>query len=215
MTPQDIETMARRMLNAVGSTFWSQEEIIENYLYWAVQAMAARSLCIENRYTTSTVADQEEYEAPDRAIQIKYVSYDGSTKLKPITRRQRRSIDLNTNTTVTGTPQYYEWFDSTLILFPTPDEAKTLEIWSYDDASVPTASSSLEIPTRYHTDLAVGVAYFMSQKELGHPNTSFLNAKWEDSLERIEILEKRRRRGDGPIIVQTEENLPMTYLGNI
>ena len=108
MTPQEIETAARRMLNVVGDSFWSSDEIISNYLYFAAQELAQETFCIENRYTTASVANQKEYAVVSRALAIKRVEFDG-VKLRPITLTQLDSIDLNTNTTVTGTPQYYYW----------------------------------------------------------------------------------------------------------
>ena len=122
MTPTQIETIARRMMNATGSNFWSQEEIISDYLYMAALEMAQETFCIENRYTTATVADQQEYAVPSRMLAIKRLEYD-SQKLMPIDFQKLDSIDLNTNTTITGTPQYYYHFDSSFGLYPAPAEA--------------------------------------------------------------------------------------------
>ena len=91
MTPNEIETRARRMLNAVGSNFWSSAEIIEDYLYAAASEMALETRCIENRYTTTSVASQQEYDRPTRMISIKRVEYAGN-KLKPITFQKKNSL---------------------------------------------------------------------------------------------------------------------------
>ena len=150
MTPQAIETAARRLLNAENSKFWSQDEVIGDLLYTAAMEMATKTLCIENRYTTPSVASQAEYAKPDRAFTIKRVEYNGQ-KLKPIDLRRMDAVDDNLDTTVTGEPAYYADFDETFILFPAPDTSSiTIKVWTYDEPSVPTATSTLEIPTRYH-----------------------------------------------------------------
>ena len=58
MTPLEIEEYARHRLNADSSSFWSSAEIIENYLYNCASELAVETLCLENRYTTDSVADQ-------------------------------------------------------------------------------------------------------------------------------------------------------------
>lgn len=214
MTPAQIETAARRMLNAEGSQFWSQAEIIENYLYFCVQELAGEIECIENRYTTTSVASQTEYAIPTRMVRIKRVEYD-SQKLQPITFQQLDSIDLNTNTTVTGTPQYYYFWDDVIGLYPAPDTAgTTIKIYSIDDPSPTTSTSSLEIPTQFHGYLVIGVAYQMSLKELGHPHTQRLLNQWNQSIERARITWKQRKR-DNLHVVTPESMLPSTVWGAV
>lgn len=220
MTPTQIETAARRMLNAEGSTFWSQAEIIENYLYMAAMELATETFCIENRYTTTSVADQQEYALASRAIAVKRVEYD-SEKLMPIDFQKLDSIDLNTSTTVTGTPQYYYQFDDVIGLFPTPDTAgDTIKIYTYDEPDATTANSTLEIPTQYHNFLIIGVAYYMSLKELGHPHTQRFEYLWNHPGNPHNAMMKvkrsvRMRNKDNFSIVKREEDLPSTLLGAI
>jgi hypothetical protein len=214
MTPSEIETAARRMLNAAGSSFWSSDEIIGDYLYMAAMEMASETFCIENRYSTTSVSSQEEYAKPTRSLAIKRVTYDGE-KLKPISAQQRDSIDLNTNTTITGTPQYYDWFDESIILFPAPDSSsKTIKIWSYDEPSRPTSTSTLEIPTRFHGYLVIGTAYYMSLKELGHPHVSRFEVQWAMSIDKVR-KSVRLRNKDNFHTVLHEEDQPSTNLGMI
>jgi hypothetical protein len=214
MTPSEIETAARRMLNAAGSSFWSSDEIIGDYLYMAALEMASETFCIENRYTTTSVASQQEYATPTRALAIKRVEYDGE-KLKPISFQQLDSIDLNTNTTITGTPQYYYHFDESIGLFPAPSTAgDTIKIYSYDEPSVPTSISTLEIPTRFHVYLVIGVAYYMSLKELGHPHVPRFEAQWMRSIDKVR-RSIRMRNKDNFNTVLREEDQPSTNLGMI
>lgn len=213
MTPQEIETASRRMLNASGSKFWSQDEIISGILYQAAMELAIQTLCIENRYTTPSVVSQAEYQRPSRAISIKRIEYNGQ-KLTPIDYRKYDSINTNLLTVTTGTPAYYTEFDDAIILFPAPDTvALDIKIYTYDEPSVPTATSTLEIPTKYHPSLIIGVAYFMSLKELGHPNTILLQNLWLKAIDDIKRIERSKKRGDAFTRVNTEETLPGLTLG--
>jgi hypothetical protein len=175
MTPQEIETASRRIMNAVGSSFWSQEEIIENYLYFTILDVVNAGYHIENRYTQTTVVDQDEYTKPSRAIAIKRVVYDGR-KLKPIGKRQQDSMVIDENVTASGRSEFYWEFDNVIGLYRAPSEAKTLEMWTYDEPSVPTRTSTLEIRSNYHHHLVKGVVYYMSLKEL-RENGSKLNLR--------------------------------------
>ena len=174
-----------------------------------------RSKCIENRYTTTSTASTTEYAIPTRAISIKRVEYD-SRKLDPIDFRMLDSIDLNTSTTITGTPQYYYYWDEMIGLHPTPDTSSiTIKVYSHDYPEFPTATNTLEIPVQYHRALVFGVRAFMSAKELGHPNTVYYNNVWEKAIEEVQVAERQRRRGDKFRRVLREVDLPTTTLGYI
>jgi hypothetical protein len=220
MTPSEIETSARRRMNAVGSKFWSSEEIIEDYLYHAALEMAQETFCIENRYTQTTVANQAEYAAPSLMLAIKRITYDTARKLRPITKLQLDSIDFNTNTTVTGTPQYYWYDDETIGLYPAPDDTKELKIYTYDQPAVTTASTTLQIPTRFHGFLVIGVIWYMSMKELGHPNTRMFEFQWNGAGNPNSCINKVRKsvrmvNKDQFATVILEENQPSTVLGMV
>lgn len=219
MTPLQIEERARHRLNAINSQFWSSAEIIENYLYNCASDLAVETMCIENRYTTTSVADQAEYSKPTRSISIKRIVYDSTgsnIKLAPIDYRTLDSIDPNITGASTGTPQYYMSFDDVIEFYPTPDTSgETIKIYSYDLPDQTTSTSVLEIPIRYHKDLIIGVAYLMSLKELGHPNTNALRQEWYNAIQRIKRDERKLKRGDSFTRVKREEDLPGTMLGAI
>jgi len=215
MTPSEIEAYSRRLLNATSSNFWSSEEIIQNHLYNAAMEMATECECIENRYTTVSVASQQEYSKPTRAAQVKRITYDGQ-KLQKIDFRQLDSIDYNPSSTTTGTPLYYAVFDETIFLHPVPDtSALTITIQTIDFPAQPTVNSTLEIPAQYHLKLAIGVAYLMSLKELGHPNVTRFQAMWAQALEDVKEAERKKKRGDGFRIVLSEEQTVVTEFGTI
>ena len=220
MTPSEIETAARRLLNAVGSSFWSSDEIIGNYLYMAASEMASETFCIQNRYTTPSIANQQEYATPTRMLAIKRLEFD-SEKLKPISLQQLDSIDLNTNTTVTGTPQYYYHYDDAFGLYPAPQTADLdIKVYSFDEPSVPTSTSTLEIPTRFHNYLIWGTAFYMSLKELGHPHTQRFEWMWNHGGNPQNAINKTRRsvrmmNKDNFNVVLKEVDQPSTNLGMI
>jgi len=212
MTPLEVITAARQFHNAVGDDFWSDAELY-NHLYFCATRLATEAECIENRYTTTTVASQQEYARPTRAFRLKRVEYNGQ-KLDVIDFRGLDSVYLNTTTAVTGTPQYYYEFDDVIGLYPTPDTASvTIKIYSYDYPSFPSTTSTLEVPVQYHRALVMGVRALMSPKELGHPNTGFYRDEWENALLEIKRQERRRKRGDKFRRVLREEDLPNTQLG--
>lgn len=193
MTPAEIETGARRLMNVVGSIFWSSDEIIGNYLYSAALEMATETFCIENRYTTTSVASQTEYAQATRAIAVKRVEYAG-VKLKNISFEELDLLDRDQSTVTTGTPKYYYYFDSAIGLYPTPDTAgDTIKIYTYDQPSaLTTASTTISIPSQFHGYLILGTAWYMSFKELGHPNTSRFEFQWNSPSNRHNCIEKAR-----------------------
>jgi len=214
MTPSQIETAARNLLNANGSSFWSSDEIIGTYLYMAALELASETFCIENRYETSSVANQQEYAKPSRMLAVKRIEFDGE-KLKPISLQRLDSIDLNSNTTVTGTPQYYAFFDSSIILYPTPSTADlTITIYSYDEPSVPTSTSTLEVPSRFHGYLVIGTAYYMSLKELGHPHVIRLEGQWINAVRRARASVKMFNKDNFHVVLR-EQDQPQTPLGMV
>ena len=71
MTPSQIETAARRKYNAVGDSLWSTEEIF-GLIDAAQLDSCSEGMLIEKIFTSSTVADQEEYDEPDNVVQIKH-----------------------------------------------------------------------------------------------------------------------------------------------
>jgi hypothetical protein len=206
-------------MNAVGSKFWSSEEIIEDYLYMAALEMAQETFCIQNRYTQTTVASQQEYAVPSLMLAIKRITFD-SQKLRPATQLEIDAIDINTNTTVTGTPQYYYHLDEVIGLYPAPAEAKELKITTYDAPAPPTSISTLQIPTRFHGFLVIGVIWYMSMKELGHPNTRMYEFQWNGAGNPNNCINKARKairmvNKDQLATVILEENQPSTVLGMV
>lgn len=215
MTPSEIETNARRRLNAVDDSFWSSEEIIEDYIYACELELARRALCVQKTDTSLvSVADQEDYTIPSGVLRIKRVTYDGE-KLKPIDEAQNDTVSISNPSSVTGVSDFYRIWGSTISLTPVPSEAgKTIKIWHYGLPDRPTNTSTLDTPAEYHTAIAnYGVPALMAQKEIGDTRAGNFQMLWEKSVREIIAVEKKRRRGDRLARVKREEDLEITNLG--
>lgn len=215
MTPSEIETMARRRLNAVGDPFWSQSEIIEDYLYAVLCEVAHEVPIIEGSDTEITVAGQAEYSYPSRAVSIVEVTYNG-TPLQKISEKQYHSVTVNDTTTVTGQPVYWREWNSQILLEPAPSAGGvTFYIRSHKFPARPTVGGTLEIRAVHHPLLIPGVAYYMTTKEPNDPRTSVLASEWERNKRQIIRLERKRKRAARMAIVNREEDLINTNLGSV
>lgn len=215
MTPSTIETYARNKLNALNDSLWSSAEIIENYLYECCMEFSREVKCIENTYTTTTVASTQEYALPSRYIDILRVTYNG-TKLQPISMREYDELTWpNTTTTTSGTPTFYYYFGETIGLFPVPDAAVTLKIWVIQGHDVVSSNSTLEIPIQYHHMLVDGVVSKMCMKEIGDPRATFYAGVWQQHLMKAAAQWRKHKRGDRFGVVLTEERTPTTNFGTI
>ena len=214
MTPTQIETLARNRYNAVNDTFWSQAEIF-TYLDGACLEVARECLLIERTYSATTVASTQEYAFPTNTIAIKRVTWNG-LKLKPITMREDDGVTgLNMTTTATGTPQYYWTWNYTIALRPIPNAAYTLKIWSYNLPSAISSTSTLEVPSEFHWDLANYVNREMALKDSNMNAAQEYSMLWEKSVKQMKSWSKKRKRGDAFGQVQDEEQLVESYLGTV
>ena len=214
MTPSQIIESARNNLNAINDTLWSEAELLVN-LYQVQLHLARRTQCIETRYSTTSVASQSEYSKPTNAIEVWRVTYAGA-KLQKISFRELDILSPNDTSTSTGTPSYYWYYDQVLGLHPTPSTTgDTIQVYSFDEPSIPTISSTLEVPTQYHDVLVCGLTYEMVAKEVGHPNTIYWQNRWLSGVAEVEAHVQKKRRSDRFSVVATEENALSTNLGII
>lgn len=211
---QDIALYARRQYNSVGDDFFSDAELYSHL--WAAQMELAREgLLIEATYTTSTVPDQQEYGFPTNTIAIKRITWDGK-KLAPMTFREDDVLTLTNQTTAaTGTPQYYAIWDKVLYLRPIPATAAALKIFSYSQPQEVTATSTLEVPTEFHLDLADYLLWRKAMKDKNFEVAVQYRALWEAKVKKARIWGRKSRRGDGFTAVQDMELLSETIIGVI
>lgn len=214
MDISDIEEAARAQYNGVGDTFFSSTDFVRS-IYQACLQLAREALCIEATYSTDTVAGTQQYAFPTNTISIKRVTYEGQ-KLQPVNMREDDSLTLqNSGSTTQGTPTYYFVWDDTIYLRPIPDSVGELIIYSYNEPSEVTTSSTLEVPTEFHMDIVEYVLYRMYAKDKDLQMAQFHRDNWIEALKAAKRWYKRRRRGDAMPVVGDEESLAVTLIGTI
>lgn len=216
MTPAQVETASRRRYNSENSTFWSQDEIFK-VIYEAEQELAVDCFVIEAKdISTTTVSGTQTYSLPSLFIAVKRIEWNG-TKLEPIDFRQDDQLTmLNASTTATGTPQYWFEWNGSVYLRPIPNDAQTLTIYGYKEATLLTTSSTtLDVPVRTHTALINFVCREMAGKDENWAMYDRFDKKWEADKLRIRQFEAKRKRRDGFAVVKDEESLSTTLLGSL
>ena len=212
MTPSEIEEVARNKYNAIGDSFWSQAEIFD-LITEACNEAALEGLMIQRTYTTTTVSGTQEYDFPTNVMALKRVTYNGQ-KLKPITMREDDAVTgLNQGTTSTGTPQYYYTWNYTVSLRPIPDGAYTLKLWTYNEPSAISVTSTLEIPTMFHMRLVNFILAEMAAKDQNAKVAMYYAQRWEKSKIEMKKWAAKRKRTDSFGEVQDEDQMVASYLG--
>lgn len=215
MTPAEIELAAREQYNAIGDTNWSQLEIFR-LIYAACLKLSRETLCIERTYTTSTVADQQEYAYPTNTIGIMRVTYEGK-KLSPITFQEDDVLSMdNANTDTTGTPQYYAIWNETLYLRPVPSEVGTLKVFSYSEPqTITSTTATLEVPTQFHMAIVDFILERMFSKDQNDKFASYHRAIWNEEIASAKRWAQKKKRTDGMAVVKDEDSLSKTVMGLI
>jgi hypothetical protein len=210
MTPLEIEQAARERYNAVGETFWSQSEMM-TLIYAACLEVATETLCIEQTYTTTTVSGTAEYAFPTNTIAIKYVTYNG-IPVDPIDLDQGNSINLNTvSSNTTGSPLGYSIWNDTITLWPTPNDAQALKIYSYNEPQAVETTSTLEIPSVFHGRLINAIVAEMYAKDKDFSSAKYYKMLWEKDKIYIKQWMAKRKRGHRFAAVKDEELMARSY----
>lgn len=194
MTPLEVNEYARNQYNAVGDTFFSDLEIYK-YIYDAEMQLAKETNCIRSVTTMSSVDGQQEYTFPANVIMVKRLTYDG-LKVEP--RSLEEVLDLtNSVASPTGTPYIYAIWNETLYLGPIPSDVKTIKFFAIKQPTVPTATSTLEVPERYHADLAQYACWMMCVKDKNYTGAATYGANWAQVVQRAKAFERKMYRGQG------------------
>ncbi len=184
-------------------------------MYDACLQMARECKLVTNLYSTSTVADQQEYATPSNTISIKRVTYDGK-KLRPITMREDDQITgFNQSSVSTGTPSYYWVWNEVIYLRPIPSAVATLKIWSFNEPSVISITSSLEIPSQFHMDLVNYIVAEMAAKDSNFTAARHFLAKWEKSKSDAKRWAMKQNKGDSFNSVINEDMSSDNFLGTV
>jgi hypothetical protein len=216
MTPQQVESAARRRYNSEDSTFWSQDEVFK-VIYEGELILAREALVIEASTTSTSTDGTRAYSFPSGFIAVKRIEYNGS-KLRPIDFREDDLLTLsNSTTTEEGTPQYYVVWNDQVYLRPIPDTSDVTITWyGYKEPTLlTTVSSTLSIPSRFHVDLIEYTASIMAAKDENLRMAQYYEARWMDRVERAKAWQKKRLRTDSFATVKSEEALSQTLLGTV
>lgn len=214
MTSLEIETAARQQYNAVGDTNWSTSEIM-TLIYAACLDMARKSFVIEDVFSSSTLASQQEYTYPTNTISIKRVTYEGA-KLEKISFREDDYLTgQNQATTSTGTPTHYAEFNNTIYLRPTPSAVGTLKVFAYVEPQAVTSASTLEIPTLFHMDLVDYVLGRMYAKDKDFNSAQYFQSLWDKHIVDAAKYVRKKNKGDSFAAVQDDELLGQVGVGYI
>jgi hypothetical protein len=212
MTPSEIEAMARNRYNAISDTFWNQQEIFD-YIYAACLEAADETLAIERTYTTTTVAGTQEYDFPTNSVGIKRVTYDGKKLTKIDMIEDDILTGLNQATTAQGSPECYFIWNNVISLRPVPDAAATLKLWTYNQPSAITVSSTLEIPSQFHARLVNYVMSMMAAKDSNYNAATYYMKMWERDLVEIRKSVRKMKRTDKFTTVKDENMIVETSIG--
>ena len=204
MTPTQILTGARNKYNSIGDSFFSDDELL-GLLYEGALELATETKCIERTYTTSTVANQQEYEFPALAEGIRRVTYDGR-KLEQLTMTEDDFITgFNADNASTGTPRYYFVWNETIFLRPVPSAVAELKLFTINRPDAYTISSVIDIPTAHHRRLINYIVSEMAYKDSNGLAGERYAAKWEKDKLDVKRWVRKRKRADGFAVVQMEE----------
>jgi hypothetical protein len=213
-TPDQIQSDARRKYNAVGDTFFVDDDFYD-LIYEAETILAEEAMVIQNIYTATSVADQREYAWPTTAMAIKRIEFDGN-KLRYMTFREDDAFTISqADTTESGTPDYYSLWDRTIFLRPIPSTASlTIKIYTYDRPTLlSSGSSNLATPEYFRKDIVTFCVANMAMKDGNEAVANMYFQKWERAVKAAIRWQKKRLGADGPKVVKNVDCLPSTYLG--
>lgn len=210
----DLQTAARELYNAVGDSFFTDVQV-NNWATEACSILAEQADLIENIYSTTTIANQQDYPLPTYTISVKRVTLNGK-KIKPINLREDDALTLsNQQSTQSGFPTYYSLFNRTISFRTIPDTAYTMKIYSFNYPVPITNSSTLEIPGQFHFKLVDYILMRMFTKDKDVSNVQLHKQFWDEHIKEAKQYKHKQKRADGFATVQDEETLPVTIMGAI
>lgn len=202
MTPAEIESQARARYNASGDPHFTSSEL-RNAIYQAELEMALEAFVIEATTSTVSVAGTQTVAMPSLAIAVRRLEYDG----KALEVGSLEDDPKTSTTTVQGTPGKYVVYGSNIYLYPTPSSIKTVKIFHYSEpAEVTTSSSTMSVPTRYHTDIIDYVLSIMYAKDQNNGMATYHRNMWESNLLKIKRNRKKEKSAGGFRVVKDYES---------
>ncbi len=215
LSPLDINTAARQRYNAINDDFWTDAEIYL-LIYQGLCELATEGLIIEQSYTTSSVVNQQQYNLPTNALNVKRITYAGR-KLFPITFREDDVLTvLNQATTATGTVTSYALWNDILYLRNIPaTTGDQIKIFCNIEPQTVTASSTIEIRPSFQMSLVNFLLSEFDAKNKNYVGAAYYRKLWENDVRRASKMNRKGKIGDAFQIVKNVDILPQSDLGNI
>lgn len=212
MTPTEIESAARQRYNAVGDDFFPQEMIMD-LIYGASLQLALEAYPIEKVFSTTSVADQQEYTYPTQMVAIRRIEYDG-VKIEPLDLIDDPKSNLNDPK---GTPGGYSIWADVIRMYPTPSEdGKTIKIFGYNEPQRVTSTSVLEIPTEYHLDVVDYILSAFFAKDKDRNMSTYHRELWGRAVLKAKRDRMKRKRSDKFTVVKAGSyTRARTYMGDV
>lgn len=205
LTPQDIVNKALQRYNATTDDFFSNDELL--HLVWDGQMeLAVTALCIRQPFTTTSVANQQEYTTPSNFLGIFRASYDNEVlTVDTLDNVLRQTEGISVGAGFSDTIAHW---GNTLYLAPIPSEdGKTIKVWGFVEPQEPSASSSLEVPSRHQFKL---INFLLSQMAYKDNNESLgdrYNQRWLADIEKARREERKLEKTGGFAVVKNEDFL--------
>jgi hypothetical protein len=158
--------------------------------------------------TTALVDGQNDYGLDTSVLKVLKVELKDETgnwiELKPIDRNDT-SIPFEERFETEGTPEYYDKFSNSVVLYPTPDysQAASLRVWFQRDGSYFAATDTTKqpgIPSIFHKYIALKVAepYLRDNKKDNYVSVRNEIQKYEE--EKIPEYYSKRNKDERPIL---------------
>lgn len=203
LTPTTLEEFARQRYNAVGDTAFTSSEM-NRYIWDAQMQLARETWCIRDVLTTTTVASQQEYAFPTATLAVKYLTVDSQT-VEP--RSIEEVLRLTASSAApTGTPYIYAIWNEVFYLAPIPASAVTMKVYAVCEPAEVTTASTLEVPSRYHLDMAEYLLEQMCTKDKNYQGAAIHSAKWLQKVKEAKATERKLLRGQKFSFVKDESS---------
>lgn len=216
MNINEVLTLARQSYNAVGDTYWSDDELL-GYAYMAELELAREGREIEKTFVTSSVLGQQEYDFPQNAIQIKRITYGGA-KLQPISFGEFDALTaMDEDSATSGEPQYYVEWDNTFILYPIPDVDGTdnIKVRCIVRPTRQTSVGAFVVDEQWHPAIVDYIVFRMASKDQNQVIAKDMYASYQQYLQQCRQWRQKRKQGDRFAIVKNTDARPWTVMGAV
>ena len=210
MTPANVKTLIRDQVNESSSSFWSDAEIFR-YM-WAAEILLAdeTNSTVKVGTAITTTTGTIEYTKNTDVVNILKVTYDGYPLQKINIKVYESVAGITYGSTATqGKPAVYYELGSSIGLYPTPDDAKSIKIYYVFKPTLKTdASTAFDIPAQLSPLIPDYALYRMYQKDGEENRSTFHKREWELNLIKAKKQwDERENLGANNVVKDAEQNI--------